>query len=156
MFVPGYYEIKRVNENSWIYFYTKNGKSCEIESYSLESLKRRVNEKNLPWNDNKVQREDLTLRHIKAKYVTINPNSYDYEDEEEYDDEDEYEEEEEDYFTCPVCGDIIESDIRWACPRCGDEDDGFYECAGCGSLITDDGEIWDCEWCGFEGKYGLR
>lgn len=58
MFIPGYYEIKRNNDSSWIYFYTKNGKSHEFKANSIETLKKIVEENNLPWNDNKIPEEN--------------------------------------------------------------------------------------------------
>lgn len=58
MFIPGYYEIRNEKENSWIYFYTRKGESIEIRGNSIEDLKKKVKERNLPWSDNKIPDEN--------------------------------------------------------------------------------------------------
>ncbi len=70
MFIPGYYEIRHKSENTWVYFYTKKGESLEIYGNSIEDLKKKVKERNLPWNDNKVPDET----HNDVLPVDANPD----------------------------------------------------------------------------------
>lgn len=72
MFIPGYYEIRRKNATLWIYFHTKNGESQEIWGNSIEDLKRKVEERSLPWNDNEIPKE-------KPNDVHLNDEDYSHE-----------------------------------------------------------------------------
>lgn len=48
------YEIKAYTKFSWGYVYTQDGRRNEIWADNVESLKRKVLAKNLPWDDSKV------------------------------------------------------------------------------------------------------
>ena len=57
-------------------------------------------------------------------------------------------------FECWDCGCELEwEEWETECPFCGEENygNGFIECENCGSLNTESGDEWECEYCSNEG-----
>ena len=63
------YEIKCYTRFSWGYVYMLNGRRREIWADNVNSLKRKVLEKNLPWDDTRVPKTKPT--NIRSTYMGV-------------------------------------------------------------------------------------
>lgn len=66
------YEIKCYTKFSWGYVYEVNEKRRQIWAESIDDLKRKVFDKNLPWDDKKVPKTKPV--RITRTYVEIEPS----------------------------------------------------------------------------------
>ena len=63
------WEIKCYTRFSWGYVYYIDGKRHEIWADSVESLKRKVFSKNLPWADSKIP--EVKPTNVRSAYIGL-------------------------------------------------------------------------------------